>query len=435
DLFRRDWRPARPLIFGEFSDSDDYRDPAALLEDGQRPKWRDYFGIEGNLSRWAYSIQEDLMATNVLPFTDAQIAAISRKQSFVVRKTILERTRGRGEIGGYVLTGLRDTPMSSSGVFDDAGLNKYDPAEFRLFNSDAVLLLEQGRSRRWTNGGDRPYPADLFNHRSGGQASFRVVLSLTQAARGGQYDELAWRIGSVRGGHYGGKIHLDKSVTKLPCEIARIEFKLPEVERAEQWTFEVELDGKLKNHWPMWIYPTLPPLDASVYDPAGTLGELQALPKADFSGNEVVIAGAFTLELEAYLREGGRAVLIQMGAGALPTQAVPFWRESIKLLCDHPIMNKFPHQGYADLQFYHLATDQAFDTAAFGDMKVDHVMRRLDARLFTMLDYIADVRIGKGRMLATTLRLFGGAGDQVAGLEANVAGEYVLHEMSHALDS
>ena len=105
------------------------------------------------------------MAANALPFTDAQIAAISRKQSFVVRKTILERTRGRREIGGYVLTGLRDTPMSSSGVFDDNGQYKYDPDEFRLFNSDAVLLLEQGRSRRWTNGGDRPYPADLFNHR------------------------------------------------------------------------------------------------------------------------------------------------------------------------------------------------------------------------------------------------------------------------------
>ncbi len=434
DLFRRDWRPARPLIFGEFCDADDYRDPAALLEEGQRPKWRDYFGIEGNLSRWAYSIQEDLMATNALPFTDAQIAAISRKQSFVVRKTILERTRARGEIGGYVLTGLRDTPMSSSGVFDDAGLNKYDPDEFRLFNSDAVLLLEQGRSRRWTNGGDRPYPADLFNHRSGAQASFRVVLALTQAANGGQYGELAWRIGSVRGGNYGGKVQIHNTSAKSPCEIARIEFKLPDVERAEQWTFEVELDGKLKNHWSLWIYPSLLPLDAMIYDPAGTLGDLHFLSKADFSRDEVVIAGAFTSELEAYLREGGKAVLIQTGAGALPTQPVPFWRESIKLLCDHPIMNVFPHQGYADLQFYHLVTDQAFDTAAFRDMEVTPVMRRLDARLFTMLDYIADVRVGKGRMIATTLRLFGGVGDQVQGLEANVAGETLLHQMRRALD-
>ena len=148
-----------------------------------------------------------------------------------------------------------------------------------------------------------------------------------------------------------------------------------------------------------------------------------------------MIAGAYTAELDAFVREGGKAVLIQAGAGALSTRGVPFWRESIKLLCDHPIMNNFPHQGYADLQFYHLATDQAFDTAAFRDMEVTHVMRRLDARLFTMLDYIVDVRVGKGRMIATTLRLFGGAGDQVEGLEANVAGEYLLWQMSRALNS
>ena len=247
DLFRRDWRPARPLIFGEFCDSDDYRDPAALLEDGERAKWRDYFGVEGNLSRWAYSIQEDVMAANALPFTDAQIAAISRKQSFVVRKTILERTRGRREIGGYVLTGLRDTPMSSSGVFDDSGLNKYDPAEFRLFNSDAVLLLEQGRSRRWTNGGDRPYPADLFNHRSEAQASFRVVLATpTQSGKWAVSMRSGWLIGRSAGGNYGGKLDANSGTRALVCheKLRGLSSSCRKSEHAEQWTFEVELDGK-----------------------------------------------------------------------------------------------------------------------------------------------------------------------------------------------
>jgi hypothetical protein len=374
------------------------------------------------------------MATNALPFTDAQIAAISRKQSFVVRKTILERTRARGEIGGYVLTGLRDTPMSSSGVFDDAGLNKYDPNAFRLFNSDAVLVLEQGRSRRWINGGDRPYPADLFNHRSGTLASFRLGLATPNPE---QYvgTVFVWRLISPRGDVSENWMLLEEIRHSSPCEIVRIELKLPIVTKAEQWTLEVQTDdNKIRNHWPVWIYPALPPLDTTVYDPAGTLGELHQLPRVDFSQDEVVIAGAFTAELEAFLREGGKAVLVQRGAGALPTQAVPFWRESIKLLCDHPIMNEFPHQGFADLQFYHLATDQAFDMARLGDMEVAHVMRRLDARLFTMTDYIVDAKIGKGRMIATTLRLFGGAGDQVIGLEANVAGAYLLEQMRRALD-
>jgi hypothetical protein len=432
DLFQRDWRPARPLIFGEFCDADDFRDPAALLVNGKRPAWRDYMGVEGNLDRWAYSVQEERMAENALPFSDAQIAEISRKQSFVVRKTILERTRTRREIGGYVLTGLRDTPMSSSGVFDDAGQMKYDPEAFRQVNSDAVLLLEQGRSRRWVHGGDRPYRADLFNHRSGAAASFRVLLAQSGDFTGG---ELVWRLVSPRSVERTDTLSVKPSQQPSPIELARIELLLPEVSQAEQWTFEVDLDGVAQNQWKLWLYPALPPLNGAVYDPAGTLRDLGALPKADFASDQIVIAGAFTPELERLLRDGGRAVVMQTAARALPTQSVPFWRESIKLICDHPVMNAFPHQGYADLQFYHLATDCAFDTGAFDQMDVTQVMRRLDARLFTMLDYIVDVRVGKGRMLATTLRLLGGAGDQVEGLEANVAGEFLLHQMVRALES
>ncbi|MCC6803298.1 MAG: hypothetical protein IT319_10460 [Anaerolineae bacterium] len=432
DLFRRDWRPARPLIFGEFCDADDYRDPAAL-ENGQQAAWRDYEGIEGNVSRWAYIEQEQRMAKNALPFSDAQIASISRRQSLVVRKTILERTRLRNDIGGYVLTGLRDTPISTSGVFDDNGRAKWEPEAFRAFNDDAVLLLEQGRARRWMHGGDRPYPGDLFNHRSGAAASFRVVLA--HARREFAAGELVWRLVAPNGDAQGGTITRGKALRVSPVEVARIEFTVPDVARAEQWALEVELDGAVRNRWALWFYPKLPPLETPVYDPAGVLDDLSSLPTADLSRDEAVIAGVFTPELEHYLRAGGRAVLIQPGAGALPTQPVPFWRESIKLLYDHPVMNAMPHAGYADLQFYHVATDHAFDAAAFADMEVTPVMRRLDARLFTLLDYVVDVRLGAGRLLATTLRLLGGAGDQAWGLDGNVAGEYLLHQMIRALAS
>lgn len=433
NLFRRDWRPVRPLIFGEFCDADDYRDPSAVLENGQRAAWRNYEGIEGNVTRWAYIEQEQRMAANALPFSDAQIASISRSQSLVVRKTILERTRLRHDIGGYVLTGLRDTPISTSGVFDDNGHAKWEPEAFRAFNNDAVLLLEQGRARRWSRGGDRPYPGDLFNHRTGAEASFRVVLAHAQPEFSA--GELKWRLVAPGGEAQTNTIALGTALHTSPVEIARIEFTVPGVARAEQWKLEVELNGAVRNRWALWLYPKLPLLETPIYDPAGVLDDLGSLRAADLSRDEVVIAGAFTPELESYLRAGGRAVVIQPAAGALPTQSVPFWRESIKLLYDHPVMNAMPHAGYADLQFYHVATDHAFDTAAFQDMEVTPVMRRLDARLFTLLDYAVDVRLGAGRMLATTLRLPGGAGDQAWGLDANVVGEYLLHQLIRALAS
>ncbi len=101
---------------------------------------------------------------------------------------------------------------------------------------------------------------------------------------------------------------------------------------------------------------------------------------------------------------------------------------------DHPAWGDFPHDGYPDLQFYHLATDRALDLVALSarfpaahDFKP--IMRRLDARLFTLTDYAVEFGYGAGRAIATTLRFFGGAGDQVIDLEDNIAGQYCLHQL------
>src|SRR4029077_14230064 len=113
-------------------------------------------------------------------------------------------------------------------------------------------------------------------------------------------------------------------------------------------------------------------------------------------------------------------------------------RESIKLIYQHPILEGFPHQGYADLQFYHLATDYAVDTervrSQFDDVKqIQPVIRRLDARQFTLLDYLVEIQIGQGTLLASTLRFGGGVGDQVSGLQHNIAGRHLLSLMMNYL--
>ncbi len=174
DHFHRDWTPPQPWIFGEYCDADDYRDLAEL---GGYPAWLKYQGVEGNPSRWAYNEQAERIAALHLPFTDAQLQTISRQQSLAVRKNIIEKTRARRGSGGYVLTGLRDTPISTSGVFDDLNRPKYAAEDFRAFNADKVLLLERGRSRQWTHGGDRPAPLDRYNIRSGQVQTFKLVAA------------------------------------------------------------------------------------------------------------------------------------------------------------------------------------------------------------------------------------------------------------------
>lgn len=430
DHFRRDWRPARPWIFGEFCDCDDYRDPA--VDAGMRPWWRDLLGKDGSIHRWAYRDQEALVGAHELPFTDAQIQEHSRQHALVVRKRILENVRSRADIRGYVVTGLRDTPMFSGGLFDAAGQPKFDADSFRQFNADAVLLLEQGRHRLWRHGGDRPARQDKFNYEAGTTASFRVVLaSVSTVLREGT---LTWTLMSADQAvtYTEGTLALAPYPALPPVhELALLDVLLPTLDAPASCILTLALsagDFNLHNEWTLWVYP-LDSLDERLAALVTNGGSLEI--------DGVRISNAFTPELEVFVRAGGSLLVLQTGEGALPTKALPFWRESLKLLYDHPALAGFPHAGFPDLQFYSLATDYAFDTDAlaahFGANALHPIMRRLDARLFTLSEYLVELQFGTGRMFATTLRFGGGAGDQVQGLSANVAGRWLLARLIAAL--
>jgi hypothetical protein len=110
---------------------------------------------------------------------------------------------------------------------------------------------------------------------------------------------------------------------------------------------------------------------------------------------------------------------------------VPFWREAIHVFQPHALWERVPHPGYADMRFFSVATDFALDlehlAASLGPgAQVAPVWRRFDARALTWLDYLADVRLGSGRLLLTTLRLDGGLGSQPQGLEASPLGAWFL---------
>jgi hypothetical protein len=313
-------------------------------------------------------------------------------------------------------------------VFDDLGQAKHAPDEFRRFNADTVLLLDGRRARRWINGGDRPAPIDLFNHYGGSLASLRLLIAHVDSrfAGGALYWALARPDGSV----------VAEDTLSVPSDLApsraheaaQIDIALPHVERAEPWRLSADLNGFFRNEWTLWIYPEPGAWDGvTTYDPLGAFGGI--FPHTHFSRDDVVIASVWTPALEDFVRDGGRALLIQTGGGAFPTRPVPFWREAIKLLYDHGVWDGFPHQGYADLQFYHLATDHALDLSGFDSASVQPILRRLDARVFTVLDYAAEIRFGAGRLIATSLRFWGGAGDQVVGLAASPAAAFLLRRM------
>ncbi|MBI5667934.1 MAG: hypothetical protein HZC41_07980 [Chloroflexi bacterium] len=452
DHFHRDWRPPRPWIFGEFCDADDYRDldEIAAAYGGSLPWWLTERNPIHPISILAYPEQKQRMAALDLGFDGQALQRISRQQSFVVRKTILEKVRARSGMGGYVVTGIRNTPLATSSMFDDLERLKYAPDAFREFNADAVLVLEQGRARIWKHGGDRPAPVDRLNHPANTPVSFRVVLS--HAGEDLPGGDLYWRLLAADGQTVqAGQTHVPGPLPGgAPRQIASVELITPTVDAPVEYTLLVELND-VRNHWPLWVYPAVAVWadGLALYDPAGCLGGLDDLRDAarditrqpDFATLHcrVLITGAFTPDVGEWVRRGGRALVLQTGPGTLPVAPKPFWREAIKLLYDHPALAGFPHRGYADLQFYHLATDSALDTDRLADQwpditAVTPIIRRLDARLFTVMDYLVEAQLGTGKLLLSTLRLAGGAGDQVIGLKFSPAGRWLLAHLLKYLE-
>jgi len=466
DHFSRDWRAPRPWIFGEFCDADDYRDLDEIEAafGGKLPWWLTERNPLHPLTFIAYPEQRVRMESVVvaqrptgtsdgrampLQIDHQTIQKISRQQSFVLRKTILEKVRARAGMGGYVVTSIRDTPLATSSVFDDLGRTKYPIDEFRAFNADRVLLIGRGRARSWTRGGDRPAPFEPRSFLAGQRVSLDVILSNAGADLPG--GEVVWKIGDSENLFAeNGVIDVDKALTAgRPQMLGRIVFNAPQVDSAIELQLEISLDSEgetVTNSWRLWIFPKIEhwPDSIGLYDPAGSLQALDDLREAAkpisgaIDGISTLLTSTLDEHVLAFLRGGGRVLLLQQGEKPLPALGVPFWREGIKIICDHPAM--LPNNGYADLQFYGLGTDWALDTDRLTEVLPDAknfnpIFRRLDARQFTVADYLIEMQVGAGQLIASTLRFQGGSGDQPASLKSHLAGRWLLYNLLKMLKS
>jgi hypothetical protein len=445
DQFRREWRPPRPWIFGEFCDSDDYREPEELAAaHGSQPPW--WFGFDNPiLGPLREAQRHQIERVTALDWTQQELKRVSRQESLVVRKSIVEKVRRRAGMGGYAITGFRDTPIATSGVFDDLGRAKFPPEEFRAFTADTVLILDGGRERTWRHGGDRPRRRDLFNHQAGQPIDLRLILAHAGPAL--PDGELTWRALDAAGQTLAeNRLTLPGPLMGgRPQEIAAVQFAAPDVEQATALALEARLSAggvSVTNRWTLWVYPAADPWPEGVgfYDPAGSLDCLDDLADAAARVRELsepprlLVAGALPPGLPGYLRDGGRALLLQWGSEPLAVRPCPFWRESIKLFEDHPVMRAMPHAGFADLQFYSLATDWALEPHALArampDVReVTPLLTRLDAREFTLAHYLVEARLDRGRVMASTLRFQGGLGDQPTGLRDNPVGRFLLRQI------
>jgi hypothetical protein len=387
-------------------------------------------------ARWQFDIVdwESRLKENGYWDRGEELVKLSNRYALLHRKHTLETVRLYREIGGYVVTGQRDTPISTAGMWDDLGELKFDADEFRAFNDDTVLLLGWDRHRAWINGGDRVAQADNWCHVA--RSTVRPHLIISHFGDTAEISRVEWSIDDIARGAFTKPIKIQPGELR---ELCVAEFVAPDVDRPRRATFRAvaTIGGKTySNSWNLWFFPKDPLKKLSRVALLDPVDRLHGLPfDQDAPGrNAIIIGTSWTDELDRAVSQGGRAILLQsekVKTSPVPIVEMPFWRESIRLIeSKHAAWQDFPiDDGLAEMQFFGLATDCALDTSKI-DRKHRPILRRLDARTARIHDYATEIEWGNGRLIVSTLRFEGSSGlansSQPLGISRNIAALHLL---------
>jgi hypothetical protein len=191
DSLTSDPATGRPIVLGEFNDIDVHRDLPAIRGEYWASSDAD---LNAQGVRWQFDLPSVLDSFSWSTERHARLMASSREKALFIRKTVHESVRARAAISGYVVTGWRDTPISSAGFFDDFGQARFSAEECAAWNGPDCLFLIPARRPPWVHGGNRAGWRDPVNHFAG-PIQFRVGL----ASEAGYEGEVRWTFGEATG--------------------------------------------------------------------------------------------------------------------------------------------------------------------------------------------------------------------------------------------
>ena len=316
-------------------------------------------------------------------------AAASGALQVLQYKTELEAMLRTPSMDGYHLNGLMDYPgegIALIGMLDAMGDSKglITPEHFRRFCAPTVALVKMAEDE--LIGGSRFEAEALVRHHG--------PKDLAES-------RWHWSIKEP-----GGKTLVEGEMGPRPVptggltELGKIEAKLPQVTAAQELVLSLRLlDSEVSNEWSFWVFPA----EAALAAPAG-----------------VVLADHLTDEVRAALADGG-SVLLTLGRGSL-IDPVPcsfgtvFWGRGLfpnnprpmGIYCDpaHAALAGFPTRSHAQYQWYSLLTGSAamkLNKLPFEFEPVVHMID--DFNECERLGLVLEARVGKGRLLATSLNL------------------------------
>lgn len=356
--------------------------------------------------------------SHVLP----QAAANSQRLQFVEAKAKMEACRrDHPRLAGISHFSFTDFNPSPQGVVDEFYERKYADAEtWQQTNGDTVVLCSLGFDDRVLGAGDTlrcQFFVSDFSH-----------PPLTGP-------ELEWKLRAGNEMLAAGRASY-KHAPYCTCPAGEMEAVIPTLERPRAARLEASLregNREVTNRWDLWLLPEPPPMPAGVARygaPQHTwLRSVEGLPVAAAADLD---AGRFRLLLTERLDEavaafaaaGGR-VLLAAGEGLVrpfqpklgmpnqyfftPPANYPTYEDGQDgtIILPHPMLGDFPHEGFADLQYFRLIDGYPpLDLEPLGLTGGDPVIRVLHSYpVGRPLGYLLEGRWGQGSIIICALGL------------------------------
>jgi hypothetical protein len=375
----------------------------------------------GAVRPYAAEIAQEAAARRGLSHILPAAAANSQRLQFVEAKTKMEMCRrDNPRLAGICHFNAMDINPSPQGIIDEFYERKFaDGPAWLQTNGDTVVLSSLGVGDRVMAAGD-VLRCDLF------VSDYSHPPLRTPSVR--------WEVVAGQQTVGNGKI----SYTHDPyttCKIGHLSLTMPDISKPAAAMLKVTLregNRAFTNQWNLWLFPKDAPLPSSVRIYGARqhtwLKELRGVPNISRAqliaerGN-VVLSEQMDNALAEFVRSGGR-VILAAGKGLVrphpplfgyvkyfftpPANYQPYDQgQNGTIILDHPALGDFPHEGFADLQFFRLMEESPpLDLDALGLAKSDPVIRVIHRYpVFHPLAYLMECSVGKGGLVLCAMEL------------------------------
>jgi beta-galactosidase len=351
-------------------------------------------------------------------------AETSQRLQYLEARGKMERCRrDNPTLAGICHFNAMDGQLSPQGIVDEHYGRKYaDAALWQRTNGDTVVLASLDFADRVRSGGE----------------TLSVALSVSDWSRPALVNPLCrWRL-EVEGAAAGSGDLAFEHRPYRTCPIGEVRAVLPTVDRPKRAALVATVtDGarSFTNSWDLWLFPAAATSTGpcTVYGaPRHTwLRNLAGAVRIDAAGlGRVRKPGPVLTEvvddaLAAWMQRGGRAILAASEGLVRPFRPKFGYKEGHyfftppanyppyedghdgTIVADHPMLDGFPHEGFADLQFFRMMADSPpLELEPLGLTGVDPVIRVMHSfPVARPLGYLAEARVGEGGLVLTALGL------------------------------